>query len=72
MPGTCPFCTQPLAPQALVCASCARDVIVPAGLVAERDDLLQKCAQARAELEQARGELAALRGPLRRLAMVRG
>lgn len=72
MPGTCPFCTQPLAPQALVCGSCARDVIVPARLLAERDDLLQKCVEARAELNAARAELAALRGPRRRLAMVRG
>jgi hypothetical protein len=72
MPGACPFCARPLGPQALVCGACARDVIVPGRLVAERDDLLQKCAEAQAELEAARAELAALRGPRRRLAMVRG
>jgi len=72
MPGTCPFCMQPLAPQALVCGSCARDVVVPGRLLAERDDLLGKCAEARAELEQARADLTALRGPRRRFAMVRG
>lgn len=71
MPGACPFCAQPLAPQAVVCGACARDVIVPGHLVAERDDLLQKCTEARAELQAARAELAALRGPRRRLAAIR-
>lgn len=68
----CPYCAQPLPAQAVVCGACARDVIVPGHLLAERDDLLGKCAEARAELEKARAELGAPRGPWWRIAMVRG
>ena len=42
---------------ALVCASCARDIAVPATLIAERDNLLRKRDQLRDELARARGEV---------------
>jgi len=41
---------------ALVCASCGRDIAVPATLVAERDDLLRKREELRDELKRARDE----------------
>jgi len=61
MPADCPFCAQPVIPSALVCSSCSRDVTIPETLIAERDDLLRKRAQASDELAQARAELEALR-----------
>jgi len=61
MPADCPFCAQPLVPQALVCSSCARDVTIPDTLIAERNDLVRKRAQAAEELAQAKAELEALR-----------
>ncbi|SFP08614.1 hypothetical protein SAMN05216330_105555 [Bradyrhizobium sp. Ghvi] len=56
----CPYCQAENADSALVCASCARDIAVPATLIAERDDLLRKRDQLRAELAQARDELEAI------------
>lgn len=50
----CPFCTQENAPQAVVCCSCARDIVVPPELIAERDDLLQKRNEARVDLHKAK------------------
>jgi hypothetical protein len=41
----------------LVCGSCARDIAVPASLIAERDDLARKRDMVRQELEKARSEL---------------
>ncbi|EKS40254.1 hypothetical protein [Afipia clevelandensis] len=61
MPPDCPFCAQPLVSQALVCSSCSRDVTIPETLIAERDDLIRKRAQAAEELAQAKAELEALR-----------
>jgi hypothetical protein len=42
---------------ALVCASCARDIAVPVTLIAERDDLLRKREELREALRQARDEV---------------
>lgn len=56
----CPYCQAENADSALVCASCARDVAVPATLIAERDDLLRKRDHLRDELARARGEVEAI------------
>jgi hypothetical protein len=56
----CPYCQAENAERALVCASCARDIAVPATLIAERDDLLRKRDQLRDELTRARGEVEAI------------
>lgn len=61
MPADCPFCAQPVLPNALVCSSCSRDVTIPETLIAERDDLLRKREAASEELAQAKAELEALR-----------
>lgn len=45
---------------ALVCASCSRDIAVPATLIAERDDLLRKRDLLRDELRRARAEIEAI------------
>jgi hypothetical protein len=57
MPTSCPFCLQQNAAAALVCASCSRDIAVPASLLAERDDLCRKRDAAREELSRAKREL---------------
>ena len=56
----CPYCQAENADGALVCASCARDIAVPATLIAERDDLLRKRDQLRDDLTQARAEVEAI------------
>jgi hypothetical protein len=61
MPADCPFCAQPVAPNALVCSSCARDIAIPASLIAERDELIRKRKQVREELASAKAELEELR-----------
>ena len=61
MPMMCPFCLQENAAEALVCASCARDIAVPASLIAERDDLARKRETVRQQLNEARAGLDALR-----------
>ncbi|MCX7308343.1 MAG: hypothetical protein NTZ72_10535 [Afipia sp.] len=53
----CPFCAQPNADQALVCNSCARDIAIPASLLAERDGLIRKREAVRDELSRAKAEL---------------
>lgn len=53
----CPFCAQPNADHALVCNSCARDIAIPASLIAERDDLIRKREAVREELSRAKAEL---------------
>lgn len=53
----CPYCQAENADRALVCASCSRDIAVPATLIAERDDLLRKRDQLREELTRARDEV---------------
>ncbi|MGY3239387.1 MULTISPECIES: zinc-ribbon domain-containing protein [unclassified Bradyrhizobium] len=57
---TCPYCQAENADNALVCASCGRDIAVPATLIAERDDLLRKRDQLRDELTRARDEVEAI------------
>ncbi|WP_426412891.1 hypothetical protein [Bradyrhizobium ganzhouense] len=57
----CPYCQSENLEGALICASCGRDVAVPATLIAERDDLLRKRDALRAELRQAREEMEAIR-----------
>jgi hypothetical protein len=61
MPMMCPFCLQENAAAALVCASCSRDIAVPASLLAERDDLAGKRDAVRRDLIEARAGLEALR-----------
>ncbi len=61
MTDECPFCTQPVAPRAMVCSSCSRDITVPETLIAERDDLIRKRALATDELAHAKAELEMLR-----------
>jgi len=46
---------------ALVCASCSRDIAVPVSLIAERNDLIQKRDTVREELLRAGGELERLK-----------
>jgi hypothetical protein len=46
---------------ALICANCSRDIAIPASLIAERDDLIQKREAIRAELRKARDELEMIR-----------
>ncbi|WP_298883897.1 hypothetical protein [uncultured Bradyrhizobium sp.] len=53
----CPYCQAENAERALVCASCSRDIAVPATLIAERDDLLRKRDELRDELARARDEV---------------
>ena len=53
----CPYCQAETTDGALVCASCSRDIAVPATLIAERDDLLRKRDQLRDELARARDEI---------------
>ncbi len=53
----CPFCLSETIENAFVCASCSRDIAVPATLVAERDNLLRKREMLRDELRRARNEV---------------
>jgi hypothetical protein len=53
----CPYCAQPNADHALVCNSCARDIAIPASLLAERDGLIRKREAVRDELSSAKAEL---------------
>jgi hypothetical protein len=57
MPIICPFCAQENASAALVCATSARDMAVPASLIHERDDLFRKRDDARKELSRVKREL---------------
>jgi len=61
MSTPCPFCAGENAPSALVCKTCARDIAIPASLMAERDNLLKVRDNVRARLASAREELEALR-----------
>jgi hypothetical protein len=55
--ATCPFCFADHPEGALACASCARDIAIPAGLIAERDELVRKREILREELQTGRREL---------------
>jgi DNA-directed RNA polymerase subunit RPC12/RpoP len=57
---SCPYCRSENLDGALVCASCGRDIAVPATLLAERDDLLRKREELRDELRRARAEAEAI------------
>jgi hypothetical protein len=57
----CPFCAEENASAALVCATCSRDIAVPASLIDERNQLVRKRDAAREELSKAKRELEALR-----------
>jgi hypothetical protein len=61
MPMICPFCAEENASAALVCATCSRDIAVPASLIDERNQLVRKRDAAREELSKAKRELEALR-----------
>ena len=54
----CPYCLKENADEVLVCVTCSRDIAVPATLIAERDDLIEKRDAARKELQEAMAELA--------------
>ena len=53
----CPFCRSANPDGTLVCTNCARDIAIPATLLAERDDLLHKRDVLRDELGRARQEI---------------
>jgi hypothetical protein len=57
----CPFCAEENASAAIVCATCSRDIAVPASLIDERNQLVRKRDAAREELSKAKRELEALR-----------
>jgi hypothetical protein len=58
---TCPYCRSQHADEALVCSACARDVAIPASLLAERDALLRKRHMIQDELHKAEAEIAMLK-----------
>jgi hypothetical protein len=58
---SCPFCTRDNPADAIVCGACARDIAVPASLLAERDELIRKRDHVRDELLRTRAELEQLR-----------
>lgn len=62
----CPYCLKENADNVLVCLTCSRDIAVPATLLAERDDLLEKRAAARKELQDAMAELAMFKSKQRK------
>lgn len=57
----CPYCRAENAQDSLVCASCSRDIAIPATLIAERDELLRKRDFLRDELRRARNDFEALK-----------
>jgi hypothetical protein len=54
---SCPYCRSENDKDALVCAACARDIAVPATLIAERDELLRKREALRDELKRRRSDI---------------
>jgi hypothetical protein len=57
----CPYCRSENADDALVCATCSRDIAVPPTLIAERDELLHKRDLLLDELRRARSEIEMIR-----------
>jgi hypothetical protein len=57
----CPYCRSENADDALVCATCSRDIAVPPTLIAERDELLRKRDLMLDELRRARSEIEMIR-----------
>jgi len=68
----CPYCAQPNADHALVCNSCARDIAIPASLLAERDGLIRKREAVREELSRAKAELESYKIRKGRIAVASG
>jgi hypothetical protein len=56
---SCPFCSEEIGEQAIVCRACQRDVAIPAPLKAEHRELSLKRDLLRAELEDAKARLGA-------------
>jgi len=56
----CPFCAFETEAGVLVCSARSRDIVAPASLIEERDDLLRKLEDARDELARTRNEIARL------------
>ena len=54
----CPFCAEHVAPTALVCPECARDIAIPPHLRAEHAELTRIRDRLRADLETARASIA--------------
>ena len=57
----CPYCRSENADDALVCATCSRDIAVPPTLIAERDELLRKRDLMLDKLRRARSEIEMIR-----------
>ena len=53
----CPFCVEENHPDAAVCKVCHRDIVIPAPLRAEHQELSRKREQLRLELNRARARL---------------
>lgn len=64
MAQQCPYCASEVAPEALVCPNCSRDVVIPETLRLEHEELLRKRDRLRAELAEAKAQLAARRSRL--------
>jgi hypothetical protein len=55
----CPFCSEEIGEQAVVCRACHRDIVIPPSLKAERQELSLKRDLLRAELADAKTRLGA-------------
>jgi hypothetical protein len=62
----CPFCQKQNVTEALVCASCSRDIAVPLSLMTERDELVRKRDAIKEELLTANREILRLKGDKKR------
>ena len=56
----CPFCAFETGSRRAGLQACSRDIVTPASVIAERDDLVRKLASAREELLRTREEIKAL------------
>ena len=57
----CTYCGSENTQDALVCATCSRDIAIPLTLIAERDELLRKRKLLLDELRHARNEIDLIR-----------
>ena len=55
----CPFCIEDNSTNVTVCRVCHRDIVIPAPLRAEHQELLRKREQLRLELDRAKASLGA-------------
>jgi hypothetical protein len=62
----CPFCVEENNPDAVVCRTCHRDIVIPSTLRAEHQELSRKREQLRLELDRAKAMLESRLGPARR------